>query len=122
MTPKHQVRKLTNVKAKYGMFYCMLIRYFNIHVTVKIYYFCKHSLNHHRFQTELVARFPPAQVENLPVWRHVLLRALSQEVRLHVELDVVNLAQSVLKDWENGGYRLGQVDKVVRATSSVEAP
>lgn len=79
-------------------------------------------LNHHRFQAELVARFPPAQVENLPVWRHVLLRALSQDVRLRVELDVVNLAQSVLKDWENGGYRLGHVDKVVSATSGIEAP
>lgn len=68
---------------------------------------------------ELVARFPPSEVENLTVWRHVLLRALSQDVRLRVESDIVNLAQSVLKDWENGGYRLGQVDKVVRATSTV---
>lgn len=68
---------------------------------------------------ELVARFPPSEVENLTVWRHILLRALSQDVRLRVELDIVNLAQSVLKDWENGGYRLGQVDKVVRATSNV---
>lgn len=68
---------------------------------------------------ELVARFPPSEVENLAVWRHILLRALSQDVRLRVKLDIIELAQKVLTDWKNGGYRLGQVIKVVRATSDV---
>lgn len=67
---------------------------------------------------ELVTRFPPSEVENLTVWRQILLRAFSKDVRLRVELDIINLAQKVLTDWENGGYRLGQVDKVVRATSN----
>lgn len=69
---------------------------------------------------ELVVRFPPSKVENLTVWRHILLRALSQDVRLRVELDIIDLARKVLTDWENGGYRLGQVDKVVRETSDVK--
>ncbi|CAF93404.1 unnamed protein product [Tetraodon nigroviridis] len=64
------------------------------------------------FQMELVTRFPPSEVENLTVWRQILLRAFSKDVRLRVELDIINLAQKVLTDWENGGYRLGQVDKV----------
>lgn len=66
---------------------------------------------------ELVARFPPSEVENLTLWRQILLKAFSKDVRLRVALDIINLAQKVLTDWENGGHRLGQVDKVVRATS-----
>lgn len=68
---------------------------------------------------ELVARFPPSEVENLTVWQHILLRALSQDVHLRVELAIIDLAQKVLTKWETGGYRLGQVDKVVSATSNV---
>lgn len=70
---------------------------------------------------ELVARFPPSEVENLPVWQHILLRALSQDVLLRVETDIIDLAQKVLTDWESAGHRLGQVDKVVRATLMSDA-
>lgn len=68
------------------------------------------------FQMELVVRFQPSEVENLPVWRHVLLRALSQEARQRVETGIVGLSQKALTDWQNGGYKLGQMDKVVRTT------
>ncbi|XP_041647575.1 uncharacterized protein C1orf112 homolog isoform X2 [Cheilinus undulatus] len=63
-------------------------------------------------QMELVVRFPPSEQENLPVWRHVLLRALSHDARHRVEMDIIVLAQKALTDWQNGGYKLGQVDKV----------
>ncbi|MEQ2191423.1 hypothetical protein XENOCAPTIV_028237 [Xenoophorus captivus] len=63
---------------------------------------------------EFVAEFPPSNVENLPVWHHVLLRALSQDVRRRVETEIIGLMQRVLKEWQDGGYKLGQVDKVVR--------
>ncbi|KAM9357562.1 FIGNL1-interacting regulator of recombination and mitosis [Symphorus nematophorus] len=63
-------------------------------------------------QMELVERFPPSEVENLPVWRHILLRALSPDVRHHVETDIIGLTQKALTDWQNGGHKLGQVDKV----------
>ncbi|KAJ4943127.1 hypothetical protein JOQ06_005633 [Pogonophryne albipinna] len=63
-------------------------------------------------QMELLARFPPSEVENLSVWRHVLLRALSQDARHRVETDIISLAQKALTDWQNGGYKLGQVDKM----------
>ncbi|XP_028259961.1 FIGNL1-interacting regulator of recombination and mitosis isoform X2 [Parambassis ranga] len=63
-------------------------------------------------QMELVAQFPPSEAENLPVWQHVLLRALSQDARHRVEADVIAFIQKVVTDWQNGGYKLGQVDKV----------
>ncbi|XP_071343776.1 FIGNL1-interacting regulator of recombination and mitosis isoform X2 [Trachinotus anak] len=63
-------------------------------------------------QMELVMHFPPSDVENLPVWRHVLLRALSQDARQRVETDIIAITQKALTDWQNGGYKLGQVDKV----------
>uniref|UniRef100_A0A8C2YVG4 Fignl1 interacting regulator of recombination and mitosis n=1 Tax=Cyclopterus lumpus TaxID=8103 RepID=A0A8C2YVG4_CYCLU len=73
------------------------------------------------FQMELAASFPPSEVENLPVWRHVLLRALSQDARPSVEADIVGLTQKALTDWQNGGYKLGQVDKVNVALLSLLA-
>ncbi|XP_040040043.2 FIGNL1-interacting regulator of recombination and mitosis isoform X2 [Gasterosteus aculeatus] len=83
-------------------------------------------------QTELVERFPPSEVGNLPVWRHVLLRALSQEARRRVEADITDLTEKALSDWRSGGYKLGQVEKVnkvlfallavVRVQSSPEEP
>ncbi|XP_058494397.1 FIGNL1-interacting regulator of recombination and mitosis isoform X1 [Solea solea] len=81
-------------------------------------------------QMELVMRFPPSEEENLPVWRHVLIRALSQDVRHRVETDIIGITQKVLTDWQNGGHKLGQVDKlnmvllsllvVVRGQSSLQ--
>lgn len=68
------------------------------------------------FQMELVERFPPSRTENLPVWQHVLLRALSQDARHRVEADIIRLTQKVLNDWQNGGHKLGQVDRVVRTS------
>lgn len=69
---------------------------------------------------ELVTHFPPSLVENLPVWRHVLLRALSLDARHRVESDIIGITQKALSDWQNGGYKLGQVDKVVRTTPDIK--
>ncbi|XP_038571961.1 uncharacterized protein C1orf112 homolog [Micropterus salmoides] len=63
-------------------------------------------------QMELVTRFPPSEMENLPLWQHVLLRALSHDARHRVETDIIGLTQKALTDWQNGGYKLGQVNKV----------
>lgn len=67
---------------------------------------------------ELVTRFPPSEMENLPLWQHVLLRALSHDARHRVETDIIGLTQKALTDWQNGGYKLGQVNKVVRSESN----
>ncbi|XP_077463161.1 FIGNL1-interacting regulator of recombination and mitosis isoform X2 [Stigmatopora argus] len=63
-------------------------------------------------QMELLARFPPSEDANLPIWSQVLLRSLCDEARQLVEADVIALAQKALADWQTGGYKLGQVDKV----------
>ncbi|XP_061635971.1 FIGNL1-interacting regulator of recombination and mitosis isoform X1 [Phyllopteryx taeniolatus] len=63
-------------------------------------------------QMDLLARFPPSEAENLPIWRHVLLRALSNDASQRVVSDVITLGQTVLTDWQSGGYKLGQVCKV----------
>lgn len=68
---------------------------------------------------ELVTRFPPSEVVNLPVWQNILLRPLSQDVRHCVETDIIGLAQKVLTDWQNGGHKLGQLDNMVRTTSAM---
>ncbi|XP_068600023.1 FIGNL1-interacting regulator of recombination and mitosis [Brachionichthys hirsutus] len=63
-------------------------------------------------QMELVERFPPSENENLRVWQNVLPRALAQDVRHRVETDIFGLTQKVLTNWQNGGHKLGEVDKL----------
>lgn len=65
---------------------------------------------------EFVDQFPPSEVENLPVWNNVLLRAFSHEACRRVESGIIGLTQKALTDWQKGGYKLGQVDTVVRIT------
>uniref|UniRef100_A0A3B4H612 Uncharacterized protein n=1 Tax=Pundamilia nyererei TaxID=303518 RepID=A0A3B4H612_9CICH len=65
-------------------------------------------------QMELVSHFPPSEMENLRVWHHVLLRALSQDICRQVVTEITGLTQKVLADWQNGGYKLGQVGKVLQ--------
>lgn len=64
-------------------------------------------------QMELVMRYPPSDVENLPLWRHTLLRALSCDARQRVEADITGLTQKTVTEWQNGGCKMGQVNKVV---------
>ncbi|XP_054645381.1 uncharacterized protein C1orf112 homolog isoform X2 [Dunckerocampus dactyliophorus] len=63
-------------------------------------------------QMELLERFPPSKSENLPIWRHILLRALSNDARQRVELDVIVLTQKALTDWQSGGHKLSEASKV----------
>lgn len=63
---------------------------------------------------ELVLRFPPSEMDNLQVWQHVLLRALSQDARRRVEKDIISITEKTLSDWQNGGHKLGEVKKLVR--------
>lgn len=63
-------------------------------------------------QIEFLDHFPPSEMENLPVWNHVLLKAFSNEACCRIESGIIGLAQNVLTDWQNEGYKLGQVGKV----------
>ncbi|KAM8890592.1 FIGNL1-interacting regulator of recombination and mitosis isoform 1-T2 [Synchiropus picturatus] len=62
-----------------------------------------------KHQMELVVRFPPSCLENLRLWRHILLRALSQDVRHRVVCGITALNEKTLSDWQDGGFKLGQV-------------
>lgn len=75
-----------------------------------------------RLQMELVSRFPPSEVDNLRVWQHVLLRALSLDARHRVEKDVVSMSDKALSDWQGDGHKLGGVKKLVSATSHLILP
>ncbi|XP_013979202.2 FIGNL1-interacting regulator of recombination and mitosis isoform X2 [Salmo salar] len=63
-------------------------------------------------QMELVERFPPSQDDNLPVWCHILLRALSHDARQRVEADIITLTNTTVTNWQKAGCKLGQLDKV----------
>ncbi|XP_072552075.1 FIGNL1-interacting regulator of recombination and mitosis [Salminus brasiliensis] len=60
-------------------------------------------------QMEFIERFSPSEEANLCVWRLTLLRSLCSEVRVRVEREVLNRAQSALETWQDTGYRLGKV-------------
>ncbi|CAB1323789.1 unnamed protein product [Coregonus sp. 'balchen'] len=61
---------------------------------------------------------PNHQAENLPVWCHILLRALSHDARQRVEADVITLTNTTVTDWQQAGYKLGQLDQVAECGSS----
>lgn len=77
------------------------------------------TLRHLFLQEQLVEHFPPSELENRAVWDNILFGALSQDTRLRVEADMISLAQNALTDWRNGGYKMVQVDQVVRYGKNV---
>uniref|UniRef100_A0A674BAJ9 Fignl1 interacting regulator of recombination and mitosis n=1 Tax=Salmo trutta TaxID=8032 RepID=A0A674BAJ9_SALTR len=68
-------------------------------------------------QMELVERFPPSQDDNLPVWCHILLRALSHDARQRVEADIITLTNTTVTNWQKAGCKLGQLDKNIALLS-----
>ncbi|KAL1022891.1 hypothetical protein UPYG_G00033820 [Umbra pygmaea] len=70
-------------------------------------------------QMELVERFLPSKWENLSVWRHILLRALSADARQRVQTDIITLTDSTVSQWQQAGYKLGQLDNVNTALFSL---
>ncbi|XP_034035704.1 uncharacterized protein C1orf112 homolog isoform X2 [Thalassophryne amazonica] len=74
-----------------------------------------------KHQMELVLRFPPSEVENLHLWCHILLRALSHEARHCVDTDIVALTQRIFTEWDSGGCKLGQLDRLNISLSSLLA-
>ncbi|XP_057209428.1 uncharacterized protein C1orf112 homolog isoform X1 [Triplophysa rosa] len=72
-----------------------------------------------KHQMEFVERFPPSQEENLCVWHHILLRCLSTEACVRVEEEVLSKASDALQEWQDSGYRLGNVSRVNRVLGCV---
>lgn len=65
-------------------------------------------------QMEFVERFSPSQEENLCIWHHILLRCLCTDARARVEEEVLSKANDVLREWQDSGYRLGNISRMVR--------
>ncbi|KAK7888936.1 hypothetical protein WMY93_024496 [Mugilogobius chulae] len=63
-------------------------------------------------QIQFVERFPPTEMENLLVWSHILLKAFSQETRCTIESGIINLAQTILSDWQKEDFKLEQINKM----------
>ncbi|XP_016399204.1 uncharacterized protein C1orf112 homolog [Sinocyclocheilus rhinocerous] len=72
-----------------------------------------------KHQVEFVEHFPPAQEENLCVWRHTLLRGLCAEACMRVEKEVLSRASVVLQEWQNNSYRMGDIPKLNRILGCV---
>ncbi|XP_067086644.1 FIGNL1-interacting regulator of recombination and mitosis isoform X2 [Osmerus mordax] len=72
-------------------------------------------------QLELVQRHPASCPENQPVWRHVLLRALSPEARQRAEEGLLALVLSALAGWQQGGHRLAELGTVNEALPALLA-
>lgn len=72
-----------------------------------------------KHQMEFVERFSPSQEENLCVWRHILLRCLCTEACTRVEEEVLSKAKDVLQEWQDSGYRLGNISRVNRVLGCV---
>ncbi|XP_063057096.1 FIGNL1-interacting regulator of recombination and mitosis [Engraulis encrasicolus] len=79
-------------------------------------------------QMELLERFPGSMEENACLWGHVLLRSLAPEVRSRLEQELTAMAASVTQDWQQGGCKLGTVDRLnkvlwaLRVVVRVEVP
>lgn len=63
---------------------------------------------------EFTQKFPPKEAENLPLWQHISLKALTPDLRKHVEhqLCVVGLTQC--RQWLSSRCTLGELPPVVR--------
>nr|XP_055042094.1 uncharacterized protein C1orf112 homolog [Misgurnus anguillicaudatus]XP_055042095.1 uncharacterized protein C1orf112 homolog [Misgurnus anguillicaudatus]XP_055042096.1 uncharacterized protein C1orf112 homolog [Misgurnus anguillicaudatus] len=72
-----------------------------------------------KHQMEFVELFPPSQEENLCVWRHTLLRCLCSEARAQVEEEVLSKASAVLQDWQDSGFRLGNLSRLNKTLGCV---
>ncbi|TRY98904.1 hypothetical protein DNTS_026560 [Danionella cerebrum] len=72
-----------------------------------------------KHQLEFVERFPPSQEENLTVWRHILLRCLCADALVRVEELILARARVVLEEWQNNGYRLGEIQRLRRILECV---
>ncbi|XP_006634708.2 FIGNL1-interacting regulator of recombination and mitosis [Lepisosteus oculatus] len=70
-------------------------------------------------QVQFISKFSPKEAENLTLWQHVLLKALSLDVRKQVEEDIMKSATAVCASWMEEGCKLGQLEKVNTALSAM---
>nr|XP_014126214.1 uncharacterized protein C1orf112 homolog [Zonotrichia albicollis] len=72
-------------------------------------------------QVEFAHEFPPEEVENLAVWQHVSLRALSADLRAQVLSQLCSAGLQRCRQWLSSGRALGGLPPVNTALSALLA-
>ncbi|XP_074402532.1 FIGNL1-interacting regulator of recombination and mitosis isoform X2 [Zonotrichia albicollis] len=72
-------------------------------------------------QVEFAREFPPEEVENLAVWQHVSLRALSADLRAQVLSQLCSAGLQRCRQWLSSGRALGGLPPVNTALSALLA-
>uniref|UniRef100_U3JZM8 FIGNL1 interacting regulator of recombination and mitosis n=1 Tax=Ficedula albicollis TaxID=59894 RepID=U3JZM8_FICAL len=72
-------------------------------------------------QVEFAHKFPPEEVENLAVWQHVSLRALSPDLRAQVASQLCSAGLARCRQWLSSSRALGGLPAVNTALSALLA-
>ncbi|XP_041126871.1 uncharacterized protein C1orf112 homolog [Polyodon spathula] len=70
-------------------------------------------------QVEFVERFSPKEVENVQLWQHVPLKALTPDLRKQVVDDIMRSAGAVCSRWLEGRCMLVELEQVNTALSAM---
>ncbi|RMC08278.1 hypothetical protein DUI87_14519 [Hirundo rustica rustica] len=90
--------------------WCFLARYGTAEL-------CAHHVNVIAHLVEFAHKFPPEEVENLAVWQHVSLRALTPDLRAQVASQLCSAGLVQCQQWLNSSRALGGLPLVNTALS-----
>nr|XP_048715562.1 uncharacterized protein C1orf112 homolog isoform X3 [Caretta caretta] len=68
-------------------------------------------------QVEFTQKFPPKEAENLPLWQHISLKALTPDLRKHAALQLCVVGLTQCRQWLSGRCTLGELPPVNVALS-----
>ncbi|XP_056671486.1 uncharacterized protein C1orf112 homolog isoform X1 [Monodelphis domestica] len=72
---------------------------------------------HH--QMEFIQRFPPTEVENLPLWQYVSFKAFSPELKSQTANEVTMIGIAQCKKWLSSRHTLGELESLNVALSAL---
>ncbi|KAM9130529.1 FIGNL1-interacting regulator of recombination and mitosis isoform 2-T2 [Pangshura tecta] len=70
-------------------------------------------------QVEFTQKFPPKEAENLPLWQHISLKALTPDLRKQVVHQLCAVGLSQCRQWLSGRCTLGELPPVNVALSAL---
>lgn len=71
---------------------------------------------------EFTQKFPPTELENLPVWQLISLKALAPDIMKHVVNQLCGVGLVQCRQWLSGRRTLGELPYVVRVGLIVNTP
>ncbi|XP_073212471.1 FIGNL1-interacting regulator of recombination and mitosis isoform X2 [Lepidochelys kempii] len=90
--------------------WCFLARYGTAEL-------CAHHVFVIAHLVEFTQKFPPKEAENLPLWQHISLKALTPDLRKHVALQLCVVGLTQCRQWLSGRCTLGELPPVNVALS-----